>query len=90
MADGRSEMSNASGNSRRPTIDSNMSRERSYISRDVNLLVAPTGGGKSKFLGRLGTFSIDKYSPWLLGFVKFIFLTVTTFPSVSFNKKQIR
>ncbi|XP_046453317.1 protein unc-80 homolog isoform X4 [Daphnia pulex] len=45
MADGRSEMSNASGNSRRPTIDSNMSRERSYISRDVNLLVAPTGGG---------------------------------------------
>ena len=44
MADGRSEMSNASGNSRRPTIDSNMSRERSYISRDINLLVAPTGG----------------------------------------------
>jgi hypothetical protein len=67
MADGRSEMSNASGNSRRPTIDSNMSRERSYISRDVNLLVAPTGGGKSKSLGRLGSFSIDKYSPKAVG-----------------------
>ena len=44
MADGRSEMSNASANSRRPTIDSNMSRDRSsYMSRDLNLLVAPTG-----------------------------------------------
>jgi hypothetical protein len=71
MADGRSEMSNASGNSRRPTIDSNMSRERSYISRDVNLLVAPTGGGKSKSLGRL-SFSIDKYAQGGRGFVKYI------------------
>lgn len=44
MADGRSEISNASGNSRRPTMDSNMSRERSYISRDINLLIAPPGG----------------------------------------------
>lgn len=44
MADGRSEISNASANSRRPTIDSNMSRDRPYLSRDLNLLVAPTGG----------------------------------------------
>ena len=44
VADGRSEISNASGNSRRPTIDSNMSRDRPYLSRDLNLLVAPTGG----------------------------------------------
>ncbi|XP_045030143.1 protein unc-80 homolog isoform X4 [Daphnia magna] len=45
MADGRSEISNASGNSRRPTMDSNMSRERSYMSRDINLLIAPPGVG---------------------------------------------
>lgn len=41
MADGRSELSNPSANSRRPTIDSNMSRDRSHFSRDFNLLVAP-------------------------------------------------
>lgn len=49
MADGRSEISNASGNSRRPTMDSNMSRERSYMSRDINLLIAPPGGTLAKF-----------------------------------------
>lgn len=41
VPDGRSEVSNASGNSRRPTIDSNASRDRANFSRDLSLLVAP-------------------------------------------------
>lgn len=44
VPDGRSEVSNPSANSRRPTIDSNASRDRSNAHRDFNLLLAPSRG----------------------------------------------
>lgn len=89
MADGRSEMSNASGNSRRPTIDSNMSRERSYISRDINLLVAPTGG-INNILPYLLTehFSIDNFIAFGKKLKPIVDLTLTT-SAVSLGSVEI-
>lgn len=90
MADGRSEMSNASGNSRRPTIDSNMSRERSYISRDINLLVAPTGGLNNilPYLSKLIIFSIDNFIAFGKKLKPIVDLTLTT-SAVSLGSVEI-
>ena len=69
--------------------DSNMSRERSYISRDINLLVAPTGG-INNILPYLLTehFSIDNCIAFGRKLKPIVDLTLTT-SAVSLGSVEI-
>jgi hypothetical protein len=70
--------------------DSNMSRERSYISRDINLLVAPTGGLNNilPYLSKLIIFSIDNFIAFGKKLKPIVDLTLTT-SAVSLGSVEI-